>query len=391
MIVTLDQRLFELGAPALLDAMRFVLAAIERRHVLLMDPAWDPEDNRQPVHRWLGAMPEVIIEAVHKKMEESLDEAANMGASVSRIRAEPIPRSKWNAGVLSREDALRLMQTPLWLVLENGRNDLMFLRRILERKDRDALDEHLAEGRVEVPLGGGTGELKVFLENLATLPDAPSQSRETTSWIRRLRSWVMFDRDAHPDDRSKPSKISESLRELCAQMMRPRPFPGHQLGRRTIENYLPIEALHAWAVAGGGAEKRQRREQVEAFKSDDFGAQRRACFEMKEGFVKDVANAIRDDLKQHKLKQRKLTQRKLKQCKLTQRARWLDEHELPTVFQGLQNTELRNHLNRGFGDKIAALYGDPAMDDRWFWRVFEADADAQAWRKRLVESLWAVL
>jgi hypothetical protein len=97
---------------------------------------------------------------------------------------------------------------------------------------------------------------------------------------------------------------------------------------------------------------------------------------MKDGFLKDVAKAIRDDCKLRELQGRE---------------RWLDEHELPAVFQGLQSAELRSNLNHGFGAKIAALYGAPEMDDRWFWRVFDADAAAQAWRKGLVESLWAAL
>lgn len=376
MIVTLDQRLFESGESARLDVMRFVLAALNGHHVLLMDPEWDPEDNGQPVHRCLDGMPEIIIDAVHKKLEESLDAATTMGASVLRIRVEPTARSQWAVGVLSREDALRLMQTPLWLVLENGRNDFQFLRRILDRRDRDELDKHVNEGRVEVPPGGGTGELKIFLENLATLPDAPFEPGAITSWIRRLRSWVMFDRDAHPDDRSKPSETSEALRGLCARMSRPRPFPGHQLGRRTIENYLPFEALRTWAESGSGKERARRRRRVEAFASGDFGAQRRACFDMKGGFVKDVGSATRDDLKRRKRDQRE---------------RWLEEEELPAVFQGLRNTEFRNRLNHGFGANIASLYGDKGIDDPCFWRVFEEDAAAQEWRNALVESLWAVL
>ncbi len=123
-----------------------------------------------------------------------------------------------------------------------------------------------------------------FLQNLATVPGMPTQSKETTTWIRRLRSWVMFDRDAHPDDPAQPSATSETLRDLCALMTRPRAFPGHQLGRRTIENYLPPEALSTWAESGDA--RPERRGRVAAFNSTDFGAARRACFAMKYGFVK---------------------------------------------------------------------------------------------------------
>lgn len=414
MIVTLDRHLFEPTAPARMRCLRLVLAADERRHVLLTDPAWDRGADDHPVQQCLARMDNGVVEFVSNVLEASLDDAADMGLSVARIRVEPMAASRWEDGVLSPEDALRLMQTPLWLVLENGRNDLQFLRRILEKKDRDALDEHLAEGRIEVPLGGGTGELKLFLENLATLPSTRSDARQTTNWIRRLRSWVMFDRDAHeardgrggkaptkPNDPRLPSATSENLRALCAEMTRPRPFPGYQLGRRTIENYLPIHALSAWAEAGDGPERTRRRAQVEAFMSSDFGEERRACFAMKEGLVKDVASTVREELGQRGHKQRKLKNRagwvheaKLpaaQRTKLRTRVRWLEDAELPAVFQGMKDAALRRRLERGFGSKIAELFGDfKDCQDEWFQDVFKADPDKK-WRTALVESLWAVL
>ncbi len=397
MIVTLDQLLFREGAAQRLRGLRLVLAANERRHVLLTDPLWEPDAADQLINRWLSELPPELMDAVQKTLEAGLDEAAKMGASVARIRVEQTSTSQWENGVLSPDDALRLMQTPLWLVLENGRNDLQFLRRILEKKDRKALDDHFAEGRIDVPLGGGTGELKLFLENLATLPGAPSMSRETTSWIRRLRSWVMFDRDARPDDPRLPSSMSESLREVCAGMTRPRPFPGHQLGRRTIENYLPFEALYHWANSGNDTV--QRRQRVEAFKSNDFGELRRACFAMKDGFVKDVAQAVREELKQRKRPERKLKMRWVHEAKLPvtleskprRRVRWIEESELPVVFQGLQNVAFRHRLNRGFGEQSAELYANMEVADRWFHRVFTEDPAARTWREELVESLWSVL
>ncbi|XXY52217.1 hypothetical protein WME91_13885 [Sorangium sp. So ce269] len=131
MIVTLDQRLFQLGQAALVSGLRLVLTATERGHVLLTDPGWDPEDESQPIQRWMSPLSRNIKAAVSEILEASLDEEPNMGGSVARVRVEPVERSQWEQGVLCPEDALRLMQTPLWLVLENGRNDLQFLRRIL--------------------------------------------------------------------------------------------------------------------------------------------------------------------------------------------------------------------------------------------------------------------
>jgi len=402
MIVTLDQRLFVQGTLGVVRGLSFVISAEERCHVLLTDPLWDPEDESQPIQKWLTALSGEAVEAVRASLDRGLDEAANASKSVARVRVEPLVASRWEDGVLSPADALRLMQTPLWLVLENGRNDLQFLLRILDRRDRVFLEEHLAEGRVEVPVGGGTGELKVFLEDLATLPAVQSGARQTTGWIRRLRSWVMFDRDAHHEDPAQPSSLSETLRLLCASMTRPRPFPGHQLGRRTIENYLPVKALEFWAEnAQTSGSKRRLRQMVWAFSSLEFGEIRRACFAMKEGLVKDVAPAVREDLKRRKLKQMKLKRhpswftedqlRSVLKRRSKTRERWLEETELPAVFRGMRDPVLLRSLNRGFGDRVAELYGDRDLDDACFNRVFIDDSVAKAWREGLVESLRAVL
>ncbi|WP_437622295.1 hypothetical protein [Sorangium sp. So ce1151] len=56
-----------------------------------------------------------------------------------------------------------------------------------------------------------------------------------------------------------------------------------------MENYPPLEALDAWAKDGKESDRASRRQQVEAFRSADFGSARRACFNMNEGFQKDVA------------------------------------------------------------------------------------------------------
>ncbi|WP_437927159.1 hypothetical protein WMF37_50425 [Sorangium sp. So ce291] len=395
MIVTVDRRLFQQGLLALVRCLRFVFAASTREHVLLTDPVWDAEDDTHPVRVWLNALSSEVQEAVQNELERSLDKAATMTAHAARLRVEPIAESRWDAGVLTPEDALRAMYTPLWLALENGRNDLEFLRRILERHDRAELDKHIAEGLVEIPLGGGTGELAAFLARLKK-PDG------ATSWIRRLRSWAMFDRDAHSSDPRQPSATSEKLRDHVVSMQKPWPFPGHQLGRRTIENYLPFEALDKWAEDGRESDRTRRRQQVEAFKSADFGSARRACFNMKEGFEKDVAQEVRDELSQRRKEQYKLKRQRRqllpRNAPANHRAiarpavRWLKETELPVVFQGMQNEAFRNRLNRGFGTAIAALYReDSEIDDVWFHRVFDGDPAAQAWRKQLVESLWSVL
>ncbi|NNB98452.1 hypothetical protein HI113_31610 [Corallococcus exiguus] len=371
MIFTLSQYLFQDGIVSAALKLSIFLAGSQRYHVLQIDPPWDEADQTQPLQAWLKQLSAPLGSAVRTVLDASLDELANMGTSVRRVRVEPILESRWRDGVLSPNDALRLMWTPLWLVLENGRTDLQFLRRILEMPDREALDERLADGRIEVPLGGGTGELKWFLEELATLPTSSHNAAQgATGWIRRLRSWIMFDKDAHSTDRDAPSKDSSNLRTLCEGMTTPFPFPGHQLCRRTIENYLPFEALHAWAESGGNKSK-TRRKKVNAFVSNQFGASRRACFAMKDGLLKDSPKEIRDA------------------CKIDT-TRELIDTEVDKVFHGIQDPKIRNRLRTGFGKDIGELYSNRSIGDQFFWAVFTNDPAALEWRKRIIDSLWEV-
>jgi hypothetical protein len=367
MIVTLDQTLFS-EEWSFWEAYSFVEAARRGEHVLLTDPVWDPAENDQPVVRWLNVMDAALVARFEAALRAGLDANANISRDTLAVRIAPLTESDWGRGELTPEDGLRVLSSPLWLALENGRNDLSFLRRILPQRDRHELDKRLGDGRVEVPLGGGTGELKHFLQSLKNLPRRASSPLDTTRWVRRLRSLVLFDKDAAPGDATVPFRDSATLSALCQGMTQPRPFPGHQLGRRTIENYLPFEALRLWAAAGRGPDRKKRREKVDAFEATAFGAERRACYAMKKGLSKDA----------HGKEARK---REARRASLT---------ELPPPFQGLTSSQDVEALWEGFGDDIAGLFSNPEADDRWFWGVFDKDPAAKAWRASVIESLWAV-
>lgn len=372
MIFVLNQDLIRDGSISSALGLSLCFAADKRGHVLLTDPLWDASDLSQPINAWIATLSPELAQAVNNILEASLNELLTMRFSTRRVYVDSSSPSQWHQSKVSPLDCLRLMWTPLWLVLENGRTDLQFLRRILEKRDSQALDERLHSGRIEVPLGGGTGELRRFLEDLATLPtNGTYNSKHTTGWIRRLRSWVMFDKDANPIDQTLASDESEALRNLCNEMTVPQLFPGHQLGRRTIENYLPYEALSAWAENGDSNKRKERRQKVAAFKSSIFGDLRRCCFSMKEGLLKDSPKDVREGCKRDS-------------------TRILADIEVAPTFKGLDH-QVRQHLKNGFGKDIAEQYGNTAIADAWFQRVFANDADANAWRTQIVESLWEVL
>ena len=73
------------------------------------------------------------------------------------------------------------------------------------------------------------------------------------SSVEGLRSLFMFDRDTQPS--GEPSDSSKNLREKCEARL----MPHHQLKRRSIENYLPAQALHKWVNHAPGPSQRQTR------------------------------------------------------------------------------------------------------------------------------------
>lgn len=373
MIVTVQQAVFE----DRLTGLHFIFAANLMQHALLTDPVWDEQDSTQPLTRWarcwgtaVGGLNAggLLEEALRDTLEYGASELAAAGSRTPMVSVVSNELTRWEDGVLSPADGLRLMLTPLWLVLENGRNDFQFLRAVLDPATRRRLDWALADGVVDVPLGGGTGELKHFLTALATAPLSVSGSAVTRDWIRRLRSWVMFDHDADPNDRTQPSRQSQELKGLCLGMAKPFRYPGNQLGRRTIENYLPFESLHGWVQQSRRAQRAPRRRLLDLFKSQRFGAQRRACFAMKDGLKKDLQS---DDA----------------------RARWkrgnVQAGDFDQLFRDPAVLAELLALRIGFGSEVAGQFA--SADPRWIEGVFDCDPAAQRWREGVIESLRGVL
>ncbi|MBK7758946.1 MAG: hypothetical protein IPI35_21625 [Deltaproteobacteria bacterium] len=113
---------------------------------------------------------------------------------------ERIAASDWRTLQLTLADALALVQEPLHLYLENGRNDLRVCEALCQPNDRQTLSRlEDAPARLFEP-GGGTGELEVRLKRLAEKPALGDVE------LRRLwKTWVMFGKDAGPDDATAPS------------------------------------------------------------------------------------------------------------------------------------------------------------------------------------------
>ncbi|MBN2798328.1 MAG: hypothetical protein JXX28_04210 [Deltaproteobacteria bacterium] len=193
---------------------------------------------------WSETLPEDLQQAVRDLLDAHRSQFVLHSASHATITVtlEDLDSQR---GRLSPEDAFRLLALPLELLLENERGDWHFVRRLAQPAQRRLLDEALREGWLLPRQGGGLPELTKALKALLPPEQQPDLQR-----FRRLRTWVLFDRDATKTDASRPSSQSVAARKACVALSEvpdPWRFGWTRLHRRHIESFLPDVVLDAWA------------------------------------------------------------------------------------------------------------------------------------------------
>lgn len=335
----------------------------------------------QPVNTWLSQQEAGLAAALRQILADGQALEARLPPETVSFRVAPISESDWTLGRLSISHALRLMHAPLQLLVEDRQSDLGFLMRIAGARRRATLDRALQRGSIEISHGGGLGSMNSRIDELnstsRTASSLAAPEAELHAKVQRLRLWVMFDRDGAEHDRSVASEASQRLLSACQRCASaPWGLAYHQLTRRSIENYLPHEALWQWA---GSARERVRA--VGAFVSAEFGELRRRCYDMKEGLLEFLPTRRERDA---------LRRRRKELRNRPGRAQLLPEAVLKAPFQGLTE-ELRDRVADGYGDDIADYFGKVLLPDSWFERVFEVDSEAAVLRDSMFRTLFARL
>lgn len=365
MRVLIDAALFAGAGSEDLAFLHLFSLARDGRHVLLTSPIYGRDEPRE-VLDWLDSLPEACCRQVRQILEQGVRAASGLSADAVGIRLVPEPRSDWAAGRLCLDDALRLLQTPLGVMVENRRADSRFLLALAPPVQRERLQHALDQGWLEILHAGGLGEMKAWLEELLVKPFA-----SVSNAARLLRLWVMFDRDADPADRSQPSQASIAMKTLCESApARPWPLGHYQLGRRAIENYLPVEALRYWQSEKSGREGTRRRTVVSALCELRKNKPEAACqYNMKSGLLADLSSDTRKDVEE--------------------KARRIQDADLDPLFHGLSDTE-RDGLKKGFGKQIVAYLEHVAEAD--FRHEFERHrALGEPDRETILNTLFARL
>lgn len=354
-----------------LDKLALVAACARGRHVLLNRPSVRP--NRLPTG--LAAWSTTLSLTLQKELQLVFDHGVHAapGANqtdVARLCVAP-GKDLWRKRTVTPATAAELLRRPLKLLLENRRNDLAFLLRMAEPSSRRRLEQALAKGWVEPEMGGGLPELKRRIEALRA-------ASTTAEKIALARLWVMFDRDSSAEDRSRPSTLSEATRAVCCELDEPWPLAHHQLVRRSIESYVPAEALRSWwpeqvdptmtdKVRQREVRERQRRVEwlLHPPQNGGLSAEARRCFNFKKGLRGDLARKLRRDIAE---KQRDLV-----------------DGDLDPVFRGLRQ-EVRDALTSGFHGLADAFSADGAIREDAIRREIDASE-----RSELLASLFSRL
>ena len=173
---------------------------------------------------------------------------------------------------LAPEEACRLADEPLVILVENRDSDGAFVERVVIELDKSLHGLWQREGEpIRFDSVGGTGQMPQEVE------------RRTRAVPYRPRLVAVIDSDRRgPGDAE--SGVARRLREACNE----HGLPCWVLAKREAENYLPRVLLGGRPNAGAGHER-----MVEAWErlSDD----QRDFFDMKRG-LPEALSAIEDDL-----------------------------------------------------------------------------------------------
>ncbi|WP_295441396.1 hypothetical protein [uncultured Thiodictyon sp.] len=369
MRVLIEQELFGRPEGLSLPFLEIFALARDGRHTLLTKPIFrDGEDG--PIAGWLNVLPEPVVKRVRLVFEQALQSAASLPSDTATITIAAT--TDWRRGRLTLAQAIRLLRMPLGLLLEHRRTDLRFLLALAPPTQRRQLQDALDAGWIEVLNGGGLGDMTALIEELSD----PS-SETLVQRARLMRLWVMFDRDSDLTDRARPSPNSERLKAICEKASNavgsPWPLNHYQLGRRTIENYLPERLLRLWQQDVSGSNRTKRRKTIDALSDlrktwPEAGHQ----YNMKHGLVGDLGDELRTQVRKQN--------------------RDVRDHELDPLFQRLSEQD-RKALRDGFRSKIADLFDwDPGGYEDAFRAEFERGRRPdEPTREAILNSLFARL
>jgi hypothetical protein len=321
----------------------------KKRHWIQTEPEWNPIEplDTTEMYEWLQRQDTDLRIAYESVLTSGLVEQETTSASVGvfTVQVSNVSTPIWDnkTAILSVSEAVKFLNRPLHLLLENYINDRNFLLAVFfaiateEQKKR--LEDCLKKRWIEFENGCGLGGILKRVEEI--LDNKDDQAKH--------RTWVMFDSDALRlwYDKLKlggPSRQSKKLKSLCSENS----VYHHQLERRAIENYLPFKALHTWMNMRKGSYTRYKKnikgipskKLLDAFKT--LSPEQCYHFNMKTGFEGDFKEGDRE-------------------LQLIDGVFGDKERRLVGDFYRNLNEKDKKALVKGFGEHIAELFKEKQL------------------------------
>lgn len=221
----------------------------ERDPAAVEQSAWASEEGRAG-RRVLVAVEKLLGAQLYEGREE--EQATLMHKMTLTVTLAAVPPL-----ALQPFEAVKALEMPAFVIVENGESDRAFLDAMLRAFGRTALKDALDRGLWEVVSAGGGGEIpKRVAERIAKIGECPR------------RVLILSD-----SDRLTPGEQTKTVKDIttCARAHGVMAF---LLEKREIENYLPYEAL--W-------EKSRHRKRCNAYLQ--LTQEQRDHYDMKKGFV----------------------------------------------------------------------------------------------------------
>ena len=227
------------------------------------DTADQPDPDEMEATTWIrdrGVQGDWVREMLVASIQRGAWTLAPHGRSVL-VTAHPRTTDE-----LMPEDAFRLADEPLWILVENRISDGAFVERVVKELDESLRTLWKRPGApIQIDSVGGKGQM----------PQEVQRRTERVPYRPRFVAVIDSDRKA-PD--AGPSTEARRLLRTCAQLN----LPCWILAKREAENYLPRILLSERQNVGEDHERR-----VDAWNrlNDD----QKNCFDMKSGLPKTLS------------------------------------------------------------------------------------------------------
>lgn len=151
--------------------------------------------------------------------------------AVEQIPNIEVSEKKENS-YFSIDEAIRYLNQPVSIILENNLNDGFFLRAIFKYIDKDKLLlKHYDNGWLQIENAGGCANVDNFIEGKALSFETLPKNK-----YKYLRCIVVLD-----SDRNYPTEPLKNEYNILIAKYLPLEIYIHILEKRSMENYLPIE------------------------------------------------------------------------------------------------------------------------------------------------------